>query len=179
VREKRTLNKYLQKAKTFGVSWSKAILPRNVVTAEWVRLKCQYGCGRYGTCLTCPPFSPTPEYTRKVLDCYRRAMLLVWDVPPDYKEKNLRRKMRRQTAALEREMFLDGFYKAFAMSCGPCNLCGSCDVSRPCRFEDAARPSMEACGIDVYGTLANAGYALRVVRSPNETCRFCGLLLID
>ncbi|MCE5231071.1 DUF2284 domain-containing protein, partial [bacterium] len=29
--------------------------PRTVPTAEWVRMKCQYGCGGYGGCLTCPP----------------------------------------------------------------------------------------------------------------------------
>jgi predicted metal-binding protein len=179
VSEKRTLKKYLQKAKAFGVSWSKAIHPREVVTAEWVRLKCQYGCGCYGTCLTCPPFSPTPEYTRKALDGYQRAIILIWDIPPNYKERDLRRKMRRQTAALEREMFLDGYYKAFAMTCGPCNLCRSCDVTQPCRFEEAARPSMEACGIDVYGTLANLGYRLKVVQSTDEECRFCGLILVD
>lgn len=179
MKEEKSLKKYLRKAKTFGASWSKVIHPRSVVTEEWVRLKCQYGCGSFGTCLTCPPFSPTPEYTRKVLDCYSRAIILVWNIPPDYKERNLRRNMRRQMAALEREMFLDGHYKAFAMTCGPCNLCRSCDLTRPCKFEEAARPSMEACGIDVYGTLANAGYGLKVVQSPGETCHFCGLILVD
>jgi predicted metal-binding protein len=114
-----------------------------------------------------------------VLDSYRRAVILIWEVAPNYKERNLRRKMRRQMAALEREMFLDGHYKAFAMTCGPCNLCRSCDVSQPCRFEDAARPSMEACGIDVYGTLANLGYRLKVVQSTEEVCHFCGLILVD
>ena len=69
--------------------------------------------------------------------------------------------------------------KAFAMACGPCNLCKSCDVTEPCRFEDLARPSMEACGIDVYASLANVGYKLQVVKSPDEACHFCGLLLVD
>jgi predicted metal-binding protein len=42
--------------------------PRQVFTATWVRLRCQYGCSEYGQCLTCPPHSPTPETTRKMLD---------------------------------------------------------------------------------------------------------------
>jgi predicted metal-binding protein len=91
----------------------------------------------------------------------------------------LRRKMRTQIASLEREMFLDGYHKAFGMACGPCNLCKSCDVTEPCRFEDLARPSMEACGIDVYATLANVGYKLEVVKSTSQTCHFCGLVLVD
>ena len=50
--------------------------PRQVFTAAWVRLRCQYGCSEYGQCLTCPPHSPTPETTRKVLDEYQSAILL-------------------------------------------------------------------------------------------------------
>ena len=175
----RQVKRYLKKAEKLGASWVKVIHPRDVVTAEWVRLKCQYGCGCYGTCLTCPPFSPAPDYTRRMLDCYSRAMILVYDIPPSSRERSRRRSMRRQLASLEREMFLDGHYKAFAMACGPCNLCKSCDVTEPCRFEDLARPSMEACGIDVYASLGNVGYKLQVVKSPDEACHFCGLLLVD
>jgi predicted metal-binding protein len=172
------MRKYLKKAEKLGVSWAKVIHPKNVVVAEWVRLKCQYGCGAYGTCLTCPPHSPTPEYTRKMLGHYSKALILVYDAAPEAREGGLRRKMRRQVASLEREMFLDGYYKAFGMACGPCNLCRSCDLTQPCKHEDAARPSMEACGIDVYATLANSGYALKVVKSPHEMCRFCALILV-
>ena len=36
-----------------------------------------------------------------------------------------------------------------------------CDVSQPCPFPEAARPAMEAVGIDVVRTLRNAGWELR------------------
>ncbi len=173
------MKRYVKKAEKFGVSWAKIIHPRDVVTAEWVRLKCQYGCGCYGTRLTCPPFSPTPEYTRSMLGYYSRAIILVHDIPPGSRERTRRAKMRRHIASLERDMFLDGYYKAFAMGCGPCNLCRTCDVTQPCKFEEVARPAMEACGIDVYGTLANVGYRLKVVRSFDQMCHFCALLLVD
>jgi predicted metal-binding protein len=173
------MRKYLKKAEKLGVSWAKLIHPKDVVTGEWVRLKCQYGCGGYGTCLTCPPYSPTPEYTRKMLGEYSKALILVYDLSPDSRERGIRRRMRKQIASLEREMFLDGYYKAFGMACGPCNLCRSCDVGQPCRFENLARPSMEACGIDVYATLANAGYKLKVIKSLNQMCHFCGLILVN
>jgi predicted metal-binding protein len=173
------MRKYLKKAEKLGVVWAKAVHPRNVVVAEWVRLKCQYGCGAYGTCLTCPPYSPAPEYTRKMLGHYSKAIILLYEVSPQARERSLRRKMRRQIAALEREMFLDGFYKALAMACGPCNLCKTCDLTQPCKHEDVARPSMEACGIDVYATLAKSGYRLKVVKTPEEACHFCALVLVD
>ena len=173
------MKKYLEKAKKIGVSWTKIIHPKNVVTAEWVRIKCQYGCGRYGTCLTCPPFSPTPEYTRKMLEYYSKALIMIYDIPPGPKERRMRQKMRKEIASLEREAFLDGYYKTFGMASGPCNLCKTCDTTQPCKFEDLARPSMEACGIDVYATLANVGYKLEVVKSFDQLCHYCGLLLID
>jgi predicted metal-binding protein len=173
------MKRYFEKVKKTGVSWAKMIHPKNVVTAEWVRLKCQYGCGRYGTCLTCPPFSPTPEYTRKMLEYYSKALIMIYDIPPEPKERRMRQKMRRKIASLEREIFLDGHYKAFSMPSGPCNLCKSCDINQPCKFEDLARPSMEACGIDVYATLANVGYELKVVKSYGQPCHYCGLILID
>jgi predicted metal-binding protein len=106
-------------------------------------------------------------------------LILVYDIPAESRERAQRRKMRSQIASLERGMFLDGYYKAFGMACGPCNLCKSCDLTQPCRHEDLARPSMEACGIDVYRTLANVGFKLQVVRSPDQMCHFCGLILID
>ncbi len=171
--------RYLDLVKKTGVVWAKIINPKNVVTAEWVRLKCQYGCNRYGTCLTCPPYSPSPGETEKMLKHYSQALIMVYDIPHERNERTLRKKLRKDVAKLEREIFLDGRYKAFAMACGPCNLCKVCSLFYPCKFEDLARPSMEACGIDVYQTLANAGYELKVVKSIKEGCKFCSLILIE
>jgi predicted metal-binding protein len=171
--------RYLDLAKKSGAVWAKIIDPKNVVTAEWVRFKCQYGCNRYGTCLTCPPYSPTPAETKEILKHYSKALIMVYDIPEEKKEKEKRKRLRRDMAKLERGMFLDGYYKAFGMACGPCNLCEECNLSYPCKFEDIARPSMEACGIDVYQTLANVGYKLKVVRSYKEGCKFCSLILIE
>src|ERR1700690_1397988 len=52
------------------------INPEDVVVGNWVRLKCQYGCPSYGKKLSCPPYSPTPEDTRKVLEEYSKAYLI-------------------------------------------------------------------------------------------------------
>jgi predicted metal-binding protein len=114
-----------------------------------------------------------------MLEDYSKALIMVYDIPPQPKERRIRRKMRKQIGSLEREMFLDGHYKAFGMASGPCNLCRTCDTAQPCKYEDLARPSMEACGIDVYATLANGGYKLEVVKSRDQTCHYCGLILID
>ena len=59
---------WVERAQELGAAGAALISPASVVTAQWVRLKCQYGCGLYGHCLTCPPHSPTPQLTRRLLD---------------------------------------------------------------------------------------------------------------
>lgn len=58
-----------------GIEEAKIIDPGSVVTAEWVRLKCQYGCPGFGESLCCPPRSPTPDITRKVIDSYQKESM--------------------------------------------------------------------------------------------------------
>lgn len=173
-----------------------------VVVSDWVRLKCRYGCDNYGTRLGCPPFSPTPQETRKVLSEYRNAMLARFEVKPDPRlaTKQARRaisnsavKMQKTIADLERAAFLAGCYKAFGMSAMPCNLCETCVIeemhkkeqpvfsldSMKCKNKEIMRPSMEACGIDVFKTLQNAGYRPHVLKDGKETVELFGLILLD
>ncbi|HHY98491.1 MAG TPA: DUF2284 domain-containing protein [Firmicutes bacterium] len=154
-----------------GAKDARHVDPSSVITGEWVRLKCQYGCDGYGQCLTCPPYSPTPSTTRRVLDGYKTTILV--HLPSDW------RRLREIISSLEREAFLMGFHKAFAMGSGPCHLCGSCPRSYPCVHPDEARPSMEACGIDVYTTARNAGFTIEVATSRNSPTSYFGLLLVE
>ena len=106
------------------------ILPSDVVTASWVRLKCQFGCGGYGQCLVCPPFTPTPEQMRTVLDSYNRAILIHFDTDADVKAI---------VADLERTIFLRGAWKAFGLGAGPCYFCKACDLeTKECRYPERA-----------------------------------------
>jgi predicted metal-binding protein len=109
---------------------------------------------------------------------YKRALFFTYQYPA-VKERKERRSIRRILAKLEREMFLDGYYKAFAMGAGPCNLCPKCDVSQACLHTELTRPSLEACGIDVYATAKNAGIKLKVVKSYKETPTYCCLIFIE
>jgi predicted metal-binding protein len=162
---------FLTRACELGALEAKIISPSQVFTAEWVRRKCQYGCDGFGEHLTCPPYSPTPRETRQMLDEYKTAILIHC---PDKKTD-----MLSIIGPLEREAFLAGYYKAFGMSSGPCTLCESCNVRKTCCHTEQARPSMEACGIDVYQTARTAGYPIEVVQ--NSTCdqNYYGLLLLE
>ncbi len=160
--------KYIKKAKRLKVRDAKIISPKSIATAEWVRLKCQFGCDGYGQCLTCPPYSPTPEQTRKMLADYKHALLLHGDEYTD---------IRRVVAILEKDIFLDGYYKAFAMAAGPCELCAKCP--KFCRYSEKARPSMEACGIDVFSTARANGFPIEVLKTENCQGNYYGLVLIE
>ena len=49
----------------YGYRDFKWIDPKNIVVAQWVRMKCMYGCDEYGKTGTCPPNVPS------VSDCER------------------------------------------------------------------------------------------------------------
>ena len=132
-------DKYIKKVKSMGITKVKIIDPKSVVVGDWVRLKCQYGCGGYGQSLTCPPYSPTPDYTRKMLQEYSKGLLIQaanisFDTNPDFS-------MERIVAVLERDIFLDGYHKVFGMAAGPCDLCKTCETNEPCKHPREARPA--------------------------------------
>jgi predicted metal-binding protein len=154
-----------------GVKDARIISPSNVITAPWVRLKCQFGCDGYGQCLVCPPFTPTPEQMRKVLDAYTRAILMHFDPEVDVKSA---------VADLERDIFLLSAWKAFGLGAGPCYFCRNCQLDKgQCRHSERARPAMEACGIDVFSTVQKAGFPIEVVRSHRQCPNYYGMVLVD
>ena len=157
-----------------GAEDAKLIRINDIVVSNWTRLKCQYGCGGYGKRLTCPPYSPTPDQFRRILEDYSRAILLKFEPKgPEYEWRT----PHEVVAKLEREAFLKGYYSAFGLACGPCPYCDECNLRR-CVYPDLARPSMEACGIDVYATVRKAGFNLKVVKSRDEKPTYFGLLLV-
>ena len=131
----RRLGRYITRARKLGADDARLVGPDDVVCAEWVRLKCQYGCDGYGACLTCPPSSPTPEQTRRILDEYTHLLLV---------HCRRRRVISRLVVELEREIFLDDHPKAFGWGAGPCRLCRTCDTSWAAPTAGTQR--LPACG---------------------------------
>ena len=166
---------YCKKALEIGIDDAKVITPRSAVTAQWVRMKCQFGCQGYGNSHCCPPNTPTPDLTRKLLDSYEQAILLHRKLKGGERAKSFNEAVVR----LETEIFLDGYYKAWSMGSGPCRLCKECDLTNPCKHGYEARPSMEACGIDVYKTARDNGLPIEVVQSHGEEWNIYGLVLVE
>lgn len=158
----------LKTAKGLGALNVRPLPAKAVAVADWVRWRCRYGCGRYGRRLTCPPAAPGPEETRRLLAGYRSAVLV---------RARVCRDIRRIVPALERELFLAGYYKVFGFAAGACNLCRTCAAS--CRHPELARPSMEACGIDVFATVRKAGLPIGVLKDKTCEADCYGLLLVE
>jgi predicted metal-binding protein len=152
-----------------GAKKAKIVSPRKVVTAHWVRWKCCYGCSGYQSNLMCPPYTPLPAETRQMLDQYKRAVFF----------EAGRGHPKKIAVALERTLFLQGFHKAFGMGAGPCHLCKECAFEQGCRKPNLARPALESCGIDVFATARQHGFAINVVRDENDIQHYFGLVLID
>ena len=163
------LARFVERACELGAQEARVIDAASIVTAAWVRLKCQFGCDGYNESHCCPPHTPTPLETQAVIDCYRRALLIHCTKLGG---------PTRIVIELEREIFLAGFYKAFCLGSGPCRLCRQCHPEA-CIHREKARPSMEACGIDVYATARANGYPLEVVRDRSCEENYYGLILID
>lgn len=171
-----------ERAVALGASDATIVAAGKVVTGEWVRLKCLYGGCATGRCLTCPPYSPEPARTRRLLDEYRTVLLLRLDVPSGTAGQWLDHSRRLAGIALdlERELFLAGRYRAFALAGGrPCDLDEPCGRPDQCDVRDRVRPGPAGCGIDVFATAGNAGWPIEVVRAADDPYRLFALVLID
>ena len=180
----KTLEVYCQKALEMGMDGAKTIDSRAIVTAEWVRMKCQFGCPMFGKRLTCPPYTPTPDTTRKVIDSYHKAIMLhrrldKVNKTEAFNENNFRLEFNKTIVRLEFEIFLDGYYKGWSMGSGYCRLCKNCDPTSYCKHGFGARPALEACGIDVFKTARENGFHIHVLRNHEEEMNVFGLILVE
>lgn len=171
----KSIEDYCNKFSEEGIDEAKIIDSCSIVTAEWVRMKCQFGCPGFGRSHCCPPHSPTPDVTQKVLNSYQKAVLLHRRVSKGEKTKGF----NERVVQLEVEMFLGGYYKAWSMGSGPCRLCKECDLNGLCRHGYEARPSMEACGIDVFKTARDNGYPIEVVKTHEDERNIFGVVLVE
>ena len=175
----------LQKGSAYGLN---AIFPFNVeklIVAEWVHLKCRYGCDRYNTNWTCPPATPGPDKVKSIIDEYSLALLLVGSRScPDFYLNNGRKragqvKCWKGTVILERMLFLEGYYKAFSLVGECCALCKKCAYPQDCLFPREKRPSVESFSIDVIGTLQNLGTTSKVATHRNESFNYYAIILLE
>ena len=156
------LRPVIERALEWGVLDVRTIAVDAIALAEWVRLKCHYGCKSYGQRLDCPPNEFSLDMTRRLFAEYRRALILKLPRLPHYQQEGSGLVHR-----VERELFLAQFYKAFAIGAGACGYCpDECvRVAGRCPQPQQIRPASESLGVDWFTTLRNVGWDLRVLDS--------------
>ncbi len=166
---------YLKMPLGKGIDHAVMVETSRVVTAPWVRMKCQFGCAGYGQSLCCPPKTPTPNEMREILDSYTHGILLHRQIKKGGKAAE---SLSETAVEMERTLFLDGYYKAWTLGAGPCDHCKTCTM-KVCLHPDMARPSMEGCGIDVYATARAYNLPIQVVRERTDVRNFYALVLVE
>lgn len=164
------VGRLLRKIRSLGFRGAVPIAARDVQIADWVPLHCRFGCEFYGT-PHCPPHSPTPDETRRVLAGFSKALLLEGEPPT--------RDFQKLALKAERAAFQAGYYKAFVYWAGPCSLCHECAPDGECRNTRDARPSMEGSGIDVFATARQTGFSLRPLSKKDDYVKYFALLLLE
>ena len=61
--------------KQSGFDDFKWIDPKEIVVAQWVRMKCAFGCDEYGQCAMCPPNVPSIDECRFFFDEYSKVAI--------------------------------------------------------------------------------------------------------
>ena len=137
-------------------------------------------CGYYGACHMCPPDAGNIDALIARAKQYPQGWLYqtVFSIEDSFdiegmleaRKAHTARSQRLQTQACQR------FGDVLHLSVGGCGVCARCARrdNLPCRFPERAMGSLEAYGIDVYRTAANAGLPYT---NGENTITYFGLIL--
>ncbi len=156
--------------------------PSDIVVAEWVRMKCAYGCDSYGRRASCPPNLPSVAECREFIREYETAAVFHLAKAVDKPEDRWPwgRDVGRELMRLERAVFLADYPKAFLLLPAPCSLCETCaGVRAECKHPKLARPTPEGMAIDVFTTVRSIGYPIQVLSDYTQTMNRYAFLLVE
>ncbi len=179
------INKLIAVGQKYNIQDIIPLSTDDICIAHWVRLKCKYGCSKFGTSWCCPPETPSPEQTKVILSEYNKALLLHGTMKNTHFYRNNNQKRRIQvstwkgTVALERFLFLEGYYKAFSLVSDTCALCKICSYPNPCKFPKDRRPSIESCAIDIFQTVMNIGKSYEIAKEVTEEYQCFSIILLE
>jgi predicted metal-binding protein len=156
--------------------------PENIVVAQWVRMKCVFGCKNYGRNASCPPSVPSVPECRQFFDEYRSGAIFHFEKKVDKPEDRhaWSKSVNQKLLELERAVFLAGHQKAFLLAMDSCGICDQCLGTREaCKHPQAARPSPESMAVDVFATVGQYDYPIEVLSGYGQAMNRYAFLLID
>ena len=80
-----------------GAADAKIIPTSKVVVEDRVVLKCKVGCNHYGKTLACPPYTPSAEEFRKIVNEYSYAMFMKYKSTAEAEPEVLKKLMVAET----------------------------------------------------------------------------------
>jgi predicted metal-binding protein len=165
-----------------GYADFKWIKPADIVVAQWVRMKCMFGCANYGKNATCPPNVPSVAECRSFFDDYGSGIILHFEKTVDKPEDRhaWSKGVNLELLRLERDLFLAGHQKAFLLFMDSCGICAECTgVREECKHARSARPSPESMAVDVFSTVKASGFSIEVLADYSQAMNRYAFLLID
>jgi predicted metal-binding protein len=149
-----------KKALELGAADAKIITADKIVVEDRIVLKCKIGCPNYGKTLACPPYTPTAEEFRKIVNEYSYALFMKFEskaradpeiapylskpepdpaLPQEIKDKvrefwaawkEDKLKMLSAVHALEKAAMSKGYPLAVGLISGHCQLCETCTLDK-------------------------------------------------
>ena len=165
-----------------GFADYKWITPEQIVVAQWVRMKCMFGCSNYGQKGACPPQNPSVSECERFFNEYKKGVVFHFSLQKDISEERIIwcRTTALKLIELEKKVFLAGYEQAFMLLFGGCYLCVDCSGERSqCKQPDMARPAPEGLAVDVFSTVKNAGYQISVKTDPSQAADRFVMLMVD
>lgn len=156
--------------------------PASVVVAEWVRMKCRFGCEGYGRSACCPPNVPAVDECARFFREYSEAVIFHFSKTlPDPDDRYAwTGEIGEKLLELERDVFVSGHPKAFLLLLDSCSLCKTCTGRRAsCKEPRRARPTPEALAMDVFSTVRAAGYPIQVLSDYAQEMNRYAFLLVE
>ena len=156
--------------------------PQQIVVAQWVRMKCAFGCGEYGKCAACPPNTPSVPECERFFREYKRAVVFRFakTVARPEDRRAWGRDVNRKLLDLERALFLAGYPRGVPALHGLVPSLrdlrsGTGGVPHP----KQARPAPEAMAVDVFSTVRACGYPIEVLTDYGQEMNRYALLMIE
>ena len=154
----------------------------SIVISQWVRMKCMFGCVEYGRIACCPPNTPSVDECKTFFSDYSIGVVFHFErkLKKPEERHEWAKGINEKLVNLEREVFLAGNPKAFILFMDSCSLCKNCTAERlKCRRKRCARPSPEGMAVDVFSTVKQIGYPIKVLKDYSEKMNRYAFLLVE
>lgn len=144
------------------VLFEKEVRTDKIVVSPRPIWKCR-ACKNYYSKPSCPPYTPDWKETRDWIKCFKKALLIKFQVEMEnYKQE--KREVLKYLLNKQKELFSKGYEFAHALFPGECNLCEDClhDEKGNCINPEQKRPSISSVGIEL-SSLVNIDFSESVL----------------